>query len=188
MPDDIDMFRYFPFSDWVGQPRRDTPMITNYAGLAFKAELEKNPDLFTITDASIKNIEKQQAARRKKEDKERPTELLSAELVRLRSQLFAIEQNVKGMEIRANHAEVDVREFEKRITEAIKNKKQHEKSGNLLGARSVEHGIQLLEGELDDARASLAKYKRFSAGAVRELQTWQTENGPRLKELEKEVG
>lgn len=163
----------------------------NYAALAFRANLEKDPNAFTITDEDVKKIEQRQAARRAVEEKakptEKPTEPLRVELNRLRNQLFTLQQNAHATEVRVNNEAGTVRLLEQRITEAIKSKKQCEEAGNLIGARSDEHGIQTLEEELADTRERLLKNQRYNAGAARELRTWQSENGPRLLELKKEV-
>ena len=160
----------------------------NYAALAFRANLEKNPEAFRpITDGDIAKIEQQQAARRAVEEKAKPTEPLRVELNRLRNQLFTLQQNAHATEVRVNNEAGTVRLLEQRITEAIKSKKQCEEAGNLLGGRSYEHQIQSLEEELADTRERLLKNQRYNAGAARELRTWQSENGPRLLELKKEV-
>jgi hypothetical protein len=108
-------------------------------------------------------------------------------LNKLRGELFNLQQNAKGTEQRVNNEAGNIKLLEKRVTEAIKNKKQYEDDGNLLGARTLERHIQELETELNDTRERLVKEQRYNAGAARELRTWQTENGPRLKELQQQV-
>jgi len=158
-------------------------------GLLFKTNLQQHPEVFTIPDDIAVIIEKQQAVRRAAEEKVNPPkpEPARVELNRLRSQLFALQQTAKATEQKVNNEAGNVSGLEQRINEAIKTKNGYETAGNLLATRNTEHGIQLLEDELSDARDRLTKDQRWNAGAVRELRTWQTENGPRLKELEKEV-
>jgi hypothetical protein len=159
----------------------------NYIALAFKANLEKNPDLMKFDSVTF---EKQQAARRVAEAKLNPIkpEPAQQELNRLRSQLFGLQQNAKAYEIRVNNLSGSVHEFERRLTVHLKTKKEYELSGNLLAARSCEHQIQGLETELIDARENLVKEQRWNGMAARALRTWQTENTPRLLELRKQVG
>jgi predicted nucleic acid-binding Zn-ribbon protein len=156
----------------------------NYAAMAFRANLERDPDLMTF---NVEQIEQKQNEVRAARAAANPPKLEPAreEYNRLNSQLFALKQNAHAMEVRVNNGAGNVREFENRITKALKLKKQHEDAGNLIGARSYEHQIQGFETELADAREQLVKDQRWNSGAARQLRTWQTENGPRLKELQK---
>lgn len=157
--------------------------------LFVKHNLETRPqDFRAVTDADITAIEQKQAARRAVEDQNKPHEPLQVELNRLRGQLFSLQMNAKGTEQTVNNTSGNVRLFETRLTEALKTKKKHEDAGNLLGARTYEHQVQELENELLDARDRLVKEQRWNSGAARELRTWQTDNGPRLLELKKELG
>ena len=162
-------------------------MEFNYAGMAFKANLDKNPDLMAFDGATF---EKLQAARRVAEAKANPIKPVPAqqELNRLRGQLFALQQNTKAYESRVNNFAGTVKQLEFRITEALKAKKQYEDAGNLMGARSYEHAIQRMETELTDARELFIKEQGYNQLAIRTLRTWQTENTARLLELRKEVG
>jgi len=159
----------------------------NYAALAFRANLERDPNAFTITDEGITKIEQGQAARRAVEEAAKPKVSIEVELNKLRIQLFNLTQNAKSMEQRVNDEAGTVELLEKRITEAIKAKRHCEDAGNLVGARSYEREAQRLEEELVDARERLVKNQRYNVGTGRELRTWTTEHGPRLKYLEKEV-
>lgn len=156
----------------------------NYAGMAFKANLEKNPDLMTFDvtkhEATIKK-------RREAEAKANPPKVtpVQVDLNKLRGELFNLQQAAMGTEQRVNNEAGNVKLLEKRTTEAIKTKKRYEDAGNLLGARTLEHEIQGLENELADARERLVKNQHYNTATARELRTWQTENGARLKELEK---
>jgi chromosome segregation ATPase len=159
----------------------------NYASLAFKANIEKNRNDFIITDADMAAIAQQNASRRKAEEIVKPKEPVKAEFNRLRSQLFNLQQAAKSTEQRVNNEACNVHVLEQRIASALKNKKEHEDVGNLLGARSYEHQIQHFEEELADTRDRLTKNQRSNAQAARELRTWQQEHGARLKKLQNEV-
>jgi chromosome segregation ATPase len=160
----------------------------NYAGLAFRATLEKNPDVFTpITDGFINLLEQQQAARRAKDNKAKPPEPVQAEYKRLRSQLFTLQQNVQSTEQKVTNEAGTAQLLEERIDAALKSKKGCEDAGNLRGARSYEHQIQGFETELADVRERHTTNQRYSTTAARELRTWQTENGGRLKQLQKQI-
>jgi chromosome segregation ATPase len=140
----------------------------NYAGMAFRANLEKNPDLMTF---DVEKHEATQKKRREAEAKANPSKVtpLQVELNKLRGELFNLQQNAKGTEQRVNNEAGNIKLLEKRVTEAIKSKKQYEDDGNLLGARTLERQIQELETELNDTRERLVKEQRYNAGAAREL-------------------
>jgi hypothetical protein len=159
----------------------------NYAGLMFRANLEKNPDLMAFDGTAF---EKQQAARRVAEQKANPIkpEPAQQELNKLRGQLFALQQNAKAYEQRVNNLAGNVRLLESQLTTALKSKKEYENADNLLAARNHEHQIQRLENELVDEQEKLVTHRRYNQGAIRELRTWQTENTHRLLELKKQVG
>jgi uncharacterized membrane-anchored protein YjiN (DUF445 family) len=112
---------------------------------------------------------------------------LKSELNMLRKQLFELQQTAKSTEQKVNNEAGNVHLLEGRITTTIKEQKEYETSGNLIASRSYEHQIQQLENELADTRERLVKNQSYNAGAARQLRTWQTEKGPRLKELQKEV-
>ena len=158
----------------------------SYLGLAFRANLEKNPDLMKF---DVEQFEEDQQKHRAAMNAANPPKIepVRVEFNRLRGQLFDHQQHAKAMEIRVNNEAGNVHEFERRITAVLKLKKEHEDAGNLLGARSYEHQAQQLENELADARDRLVKDQRYNAAAARGLREWQQEHGPRLKELQKEV-
>jgi hypothetical protein len=165
----------------------------NYFGMASKAERDANPNAYIVTDETVASVEAHIKKFRAAQDKANPPkpvqgDPVKSELNSLRSQLFNLKQNAKYAETIVNNEAGNVREFERRITEFIKTKKQHEDAGNVLGARSVEHGIQTLENELADARDRLVKEQRYNATVARQLRMWQAENGQRLTELQKAVG
>jgi predicted nucleic acid-binding Zn-ribbon protein len=158
----------------------------NYAGMAFRANLEKNPDLMTF---DVEKHEATQKKRREAEAKANPPKVtpLQVELNKLRGELFNLQQNAKGTEQRVNNEAGNIKLLEQRINTAIKEKKGYIADGNLRGERTVEKQIESLEGELADTRERLVKEQHYNTAAVRELRTWQTENGPRLKELQQQV-
>jgi hypothetical protein len=161
----------------------------NYFSLFVRENLKNRPQDFTITDAQLATIEKQQAARRAVDNKiNAKPEAARSEYNRLNGQLFNLTQHAKATESRVNNVAGTVKLLEVRTAEALKIKKQHEDAGNLMGARTYERQIQGLEDELVDEREKLIKEQGYNQGAARALRTWQTENGPRLLELKKQVG
>lgn len=171
-------------------PKIITTSGDSYLNLFIRDNLEKHPEVFTITDATVAHVEAHGKKVRAERDAANPPKPVPAqvELNRLRSELFNLEQNAKGMESRVNNTAGKVKLLEKRITETLKLKKQHEESGNLLGARSYEHQAQQLENELADTSELLAKERRQNGITARALREWQTNNTSRLVELRKEVG
>src|ERR1700723_1193571 len=153
------------------------PTGSNYFSLFVRENLKNRPQDFTVTDAQLATIERQQAARRAVRDKDKPKEAVQVEYNRLRGQLFTLQQNAKAFEILFNNLAGTVKVLESRITTLLKSKKEHDDANNLLGARSYEHQIQGLETELMDARERLLKEQRWNSSAAREMRTWQTDNG-----------
>lgn len=145
-----------------------------------------DPDLMKVDFTAI---EKQQVERRAADAKANPTkpEPARQEFNKLNNHLFNLKQNAKAYEQRVNNEAGTVRLLEDRLNTAIKEKKQLEDAGNLMGARTIENQIQGLENELADTRQRLVKEQRWNAGAARELRTWQQENGARLKELQQTI-
>lgn len=161
----------------------------SYLNLFIRDNLEKHPEVFTITDETVAHVEahgKKFRAERDAADPPKP-EPIRVELNRLRGQLFDLKQHAKNTEIRVNNTSGNIKLFEQRITEMLKEKNNQDEAGNLRGVRSAEHGIQLLENELADARDRLAKELRDNSHAARALREWKTNNDARLKELQKEV-
>jgi hypothetical protein len=164
-------------------------MERNYMEMYFAENLKNRPEDFMFTDKGLAEFEENMKRMRAKRAAANPIkpEPAQQELNRLRGQLFNLQQYAEGIEQKVNDQAGTVQLFELRITEALKTKKQYEESGNLMGARTVEYHIQKLESELADAREVFVKDQHYSVGAARSLRTWQTENGPRLKELQHEI-
>jgi hypothetical protein len=155
----------------------------NLAGLLFKTNLEKHPEVFTITEESLRQIEQNQAARRAQQEKDRvPSKLdLRKEYNQLRQRLFDLQQNAKTFEIRTNESAGKIRLLEQRINDALKEKNIAAGAGNLRGERTYEQAIQRLESELLDAQEEFMKNKRWSIQAARALREF--EGHARIEEL-----
>jgi hypothetical protein len=156
----------------------------NYAGLQFKHNLEKHPEVFIIDDNTIKQVEETTKQIRAKQDAEAPAPDkldLRKEYNRLRQQLFDIQQNAKCYEIRTNEAAGQVHLIEQRITEALKNKKAAIEAHNLRGERMYEWQVTSLETELADAQVELSKNRRWSIEAGRALKNFPSHD--RIAEL-----
>lgn len=156
----------------------------NYMGMAFRVNLEKNPDLMRFDEKEFAATLKKQ---RESAAKLNPPKAVpvAVELSRLRSELFDLQQQVNSTKQKITDGEGNIKLLEGHITAAIKESKKYTAAGNLLAARGVEHKIQKFESELNDARDRLVKEQHYSTASARVLRTWQTENGARLKELEK---
>ncbi len=156
----------------------------SYLPLAFKAEREKNPEAFTITDADITRNEQAQAKRRAEMEKINPPKPVPArqEYNRLRQELFSLKQSAQGCETRVNNIAGEVHLLEERITGLIKKKKATE---NPLAERTCEHQIQLLETDLLDAQERLIKAKRDNTLTVKALKNFDQHE--RIAELKKQL-
>ena len=158
----------------------------NYAGMAFKANLEKNPDLMTV---DVAKIDQSQKTRRDWEAKNNPPkpEPVKVEYNKLRKQLFDLQQCAKGSEVRVNDAVATVRHFEVIITNLLTQKKAATTDGRLGDERGCEHLLVAAESDLQNARENLAKWQKENSATARELRTWQADNGARLTALEKQI-
>lgn len=159
----------------------------NLLALAFKTNLEQNPEVFTVPA----DIGKQCAEAAKKTRELNPVtpEPLKVEYNRLRSRLFDLQQNAKSLEIRVNELAGRVHLLDKRIAEALRLKKQESDKDNLLGARTYEHQVQSLEDELADAKAELQKAMQYNKGAVRQLREFrESPDFDRIAQLKQELG
>lgn len=146
-----------------------------------------DPALMTI---DITANEKKQAEWRAEREKANPPKKLTLreELKTLQKQFFTLQQYVKGTEQTVINRVDNIRGLELRLTEVLSTKKHYEENCNLLAARGYERQACVLEDELSNARKQLLKEQRYSEGAARDLRTFNTAHGSRLKELQKEVG
>lgn len=158
----------------------------SYLGLYIRDNLEQRPQDFILNVADFEAASKKRREDELKANPPKP-EPVRVEFNRLRGELFRLKQNAHSMETRVNNTAGNIKQHEQSINSACKEKKQYEDSGNLRAARAVEHTIQQLENELAEYRERFVKEQRANTGDARALRDWQTENGPRLKELEKEV-
>jgi hypothetical protein len=131
---------------------------------------------FAVTDPKLITIDFEDLAKRHKEriaerEKTNPpkSEPAEVELRHLRGQLFRLQEWVKNAEIYANNKAGTVENLSERLAKALNKKKTYAEAGNLLAERAAEHGIQLLESELADAKREYHFAKQQSANATRAL-------------------
>ncbi|MGE5052910.1 MAG: hypothetical protein ACM3WP_01995 [Acidobacteriota bacterium] len=155
----------------------------NFAGLLFKTNLEKHPEVFTINESDLSRIEQNQAQRRAQQEKDNPPAKadLRKEYNQLRQKLFDLQQNAKCFEIRTNESAGKIRLIEERITDLIRLKKNAVAMGNLRGERTYEQSIERVEGELGNAQEEFTKNKHWSAQAARALKEFDGHG--RIEEL-----
>jgi len=150
-------------------------MQINILPLFIKENLKNRPEDFVVTEETCRQIEQAQATRRAQQEKNAPPpdkKDLNKEYNRLRQQLFELTQNAKCFEQRRDDAAGKIRLLEQRIDEQIKLKKDAIANSNLRGERSYEHGIQLLENELADAKEEFENNKRWSVQSARTLKAF----------------
>ncbi len=156
----------------------------NFAALAFKANLEKTPDLMTVDTAKIEASANQRRVEMAKLNQ--TIEPIRVEYNRLRKEKYDAQQNAKNAEIYFNNIAANVREWQKRVDDLLKRKKKAT-ADNLLGEeRSLESQIQRLENELLDERDKLTAAQRNNTLSARALREWPGD--VRLAELVKELG
>lgn len=153
----------------------------NYFALTVKAQMEKDPSVFEFDS---EKLEQHAAKRRVERDAAAPPPGkadLHKEYNQLRQRLFDLQQNAKTFEIRTNEAGGKIRNFEHRINEALRQKREAFDAGNLRGERSFEHSVATLETELADAKEEFEKNKRWSGQAARALREFNQHD--RIAEL-----
>jgi hypothetical protein len=166
----------------------------NYAGLAFKDQLEKHPEVFDLTglDAKINATTKAAHERHAANDLARETKLgvntPKAIYNKLRKELFDLQEQARGAETRVNNEAATVRMFQSQIEDLLKRKKKAVVDGALGEERRIERGLLAQENELLDSRERLLKLQRDNHRAVQALKDWKTANGAQLAELQKEIG
>jgi predicted nucleic acid-binding Zn-ribbon protein len=146
-----------------------------------------DPTLMVIDNEKIEN---QMRERRAAHEKANPPNVvpIREELKELQKQFFALTQNAQSLEQKITNLTDNIHHLEVRLTEVLAIKKHYEENCNLIAARGYEQQACRLEDELADLREQLVKEQRYSAAAGRELRAFNTDHGPRLKELQKEVG
>jgi hypothetical protein len=144
-----------------------------------------DPKLMTV---DFNQLEKTQQQRREEMATLNPPkpEGHAKELQRLRRELFNLSEGAKNNEIYRNNKAGEVRLFEQRLTDAIKQKKVAIANGNERGERNHEHAIKQRERDLADAEKEFQKAEQCSAQAARALKDWP--HYARIEELEKLVG
>ena len=155
----------------------------NYAGMAFKANLEKDPSLMTIDLEKIEAHQKQVRAQRDAAAPPTSKPELRKEYNALRQQLFNLQQNAKALETRTNESADKIHLLEQRLNEALKLKKEASEAGNLRGERTYERQAETLETELLDAQEEYGKNKIWNAQAARAVREFKFNQNERIAEL-----
>jgi len=158
----------------------------NYFGIAAKANLEKTPDLMTV---DLPAIEAKAAEHRAKMAELNPPKEVPAkeEFSKLRKQLYDLQQSAQGAEVRLKDARETVIHWEQAVSSLLKKRQAASIAMELGNMRGYEHNLVAAETDLELAKEHLAKWKKEHTQVGQTLRSWQTENGARLKELEKLV-
>ena len=138
----------------------------------------------TITRAAILLDEKNRKQRETSKGENSPR----TEYNRLRKQLYDLQQAAKNTEVKVNCAADEVKHWDRNIDDRLKRKKIAVAENRLGDERACERKIEHAENELLEARERLVREQRYNHGTVRDLKNWQTEHGPKLDELKKEMG
>jgi hypothetical protein len=153
----------------------------NILGLAFKANLEKNPDIFTFDEKKFEATQKKLRTERDKQSGGVRQPNLHAEYHQLRTQLYQLRQTAENAEVYRNNIAGTVQNLEERINSALANKKKASAEDRLGDERYLERIIVQLESELFDANKELKRAEQQNASATRALQKF--EGAERLAEL-----
>jgi hypothetical protein len=166
----------------------------NYAGLAFKDQLEQHPEVFDLTgltekiNATTKAAHERHAANDLARDTKRGINTPRAIYNKLRKELFDLQEQARGAGTRLNNAAADEREFQSRVEALLIRKKKAVVDGALGEERCIERGLLAQENELLDSRERLLALQRDNQRAVRALKDWEAAHGAQLADLQKIVG
>lgn len=155
----------------------------NFAGMAFRETLKRNPDLFghigpdgELSEKFNKQMAESAAARQalnaKNAEARNTLPDLRKEYNQLLQKLFNLKQDAKCYEIRTNEAANKIKLFEQNINNLLRLKKDATEAGNLRGARTYEQSVERVETELANATEEFEKNKRWSGQAVRALKAF----------------
>ena len=133
-------------------------MEFNYAGMAFKANLDTDPDLMTFDAATL---EKHQAARRIADAKANPSAPVShyEEYKQLRGTLRQLEQYAANTAIYFTNIAGSITLIEKNIKNAEQEKQYAFRAGNNHAAQNWENALPRMKDELADASKELKRAK-----------------------------
>jgi MFS superfamily sulfate permease-like transporter len=133
-------------------------MEFNYAGMAFKANLDKNPDLMAL---DVATFEQRQAARRVEDAKATPSKPVNhyEEYKQLRGRLHQLEQYAANTAIYFTGIAGSITLMEKNIKNVEQEKQYAFIAGNNNAARSWEGALPRMKDELADASKELKRAK-----------------------------
>jgi hypothetical protein len=161
----------------------------NYFGLALKATLENNPEVFDLTglDEQLAKAHKERQALNAKNEEAKPKQPAAKQLRDLKNQLWLHTRACKDSETLVNNHAADVVARQLNIEDLLKRKKNADGENRLGDVRSLEGQIERVEEELADARIALAKAQKFNHATLAQKRAWHQANDERLNELQKIV-
>ncbi len=156
----------------------------NFAAIAFKANLEKNPDLMAFDSVAF---EKHQAARRVAAAKLNPPKPVTPyeEYRQLRGSLRQLEQNAAAIAIYFTNITGNVALIEKNIKNAELEKQYAFRAGNNSLERNWENALPRMKDELADATKELKRAKAQKEHAATALAAF--DQHARIAELQQYV-
>lgn len=164
----------------------------NFAGMAFRENLKRNPDFYAhigpdggLSEQLLKQLADSAKARQALDAKNAEARTnkpdLRKEYDALRQRLFNLKQDARCYEIRTNEAANKIRNIEQNIDNLLRLKAAANEAGNLRGVRMYEQSVERVERELTDAQEEFDKNKRWSGQAVRALKAF--DGVARIEEL-----
>ena len=166
----------------------------NYFGLTVRAQMEKDPSVFSLDglDEKLKETQKKIAAvdAANKLQRDTTTGVNSPKAIhnRLRKELYDLQEYTKATETKVNNEADNVREFQNRVEVLCEAKKAAIAAGQLGKERNIEHRIEMVEDELLDSREKLTRIQKDNHRAVRALKDWKKTNGAEFERIAKEIG
>lgn len=157
----------------------------NLAGLIFKTNLEKHPEVFTINENTVKSCEETARKVRAAHDEANPPKPVSAweEYRQLRGTLHKLQQAAEGTAIYASNIAGNVALIEKNIKDAEHSRGNAFTIGNLVGERTYENRITRMKDELADAQKELRRAKKNKEHAAAALAAFDKHD--RIAELQR---
>jgi septal ring factor EnvC (AmiA/AmiB activator) len=157
------------------------------ADVATAQFMKPDPALITVDFSKLDDLAKKSRDAQNAADKKNPPIYVEKppstrkEYESLRKQLFDLEQNAQGAEIRLKQCTDDIAHYEQQIIDLQKQKK----NANPMWERSLEKRIQYHEESLQAAQRALNNRRQQNTRAAESLRAWP--HRARLVELKEQL-
>lgn len=169
-------------------PETRNDMATgNFMGLLMAEELKKNPDLMKVDFSHAEKAAAEQRELNRKNQADKPKTPALVEYAGLRAARFRLTEQVKQTANYISTMEDQARGTKERVAALLKRKKTAAAAGQIHDERSLENQARVLEAEVVDFDKNAEHGRKNLKAAKVALAAFETANGARLAELEKEL-